>query len=88
MQIRLCDSKTAYQVLPDKPAKLHLVKLRNILDSLGAVSAVTPYMAVIRSDGIEFSIYSSGKILFRNSLDLGRSKAVAARAYRLLGLGE
>jgi hypothetical protein len=85
MEIKLCDSKTAYQVTPGSQMKIDLVASRNKLDSLGAVLAITPYVTVIKTgDGVEFSLYSSGKILFRNFLDLERTRAIAERIYSLL----
>jgi|GEM_PF-5050993 len=66
VKLSLCDSESAYQVLPDNPCEFPLLKKRNALDSLGAVIALTPYVAVLRgASGEEFSIYSNGKILFR-----------------------
>lgn len=89
MKIRLCDSETAFQVVPDKPFEISLVSRRNELDRIGTVLAVTPYVAVIRTkDGIEFSLYSSGKILFKGLLDEKKAREIAELVYSLLGAPE
>ncbi len=87
-KLSLCDSESAYQVLPDNPCEFSLLKKRNALDSLGAVIALTPYVAVLRGpEGEEFSIYSNGKILFRKippSWNEEKIKTAAERVYSAL----
>jgi hypothetical protein len=85
--VKLCDSKTSCQVVPKKRLELKLVPLRNKLEEAGTLLAVTPYVAVLRSaEGIEFSVYSSGKILFRKLLDREKARKLATRVYSLLGV--
>ncbi len=86
--VRLCDSKTAYQVVPKRRMSLKLTNMRNALDEAGVVLALTPYVAVLKArDGSQFSIYSSGKILFLSLLDRDRAREIASRVYSLLGAG-
>ncbi|MFH0961806.1 MAG: hypothetical protein V1820_03925 [archaeon] len=87
MKLKLCDSETAYQVTPDKEAAINLVKERNKLDSIGTILAVTPYVAVIRTPGgVEFSLYSSGKILFKKLLDEKKTREIAGKVYSVFSL--
>ena len=81
--VKACASGDEFQIIPDKPKRLDLESLK---EKLKGCTTCNKYLIVLQKDGMQFSIYPTGKILVRHVKQKERAEAEASRLYALLGL--
>jgi len=83
--VKSCQGRSAFQVLLEKETKLELKPLCELLTAYEIV-ACTPYVIVLKKDGLQLSLYATGKLLVQNTDDKETAESAAKELYGLLGL--
>jgi hypothetical protein len=80
-KIKLCKTKAAYSIKPDKRLKLDLDKIKNKFK----VIVDTPLLLVIDKDG-EIIIHKHGELVFKQLKDEAKIKKIAQYIYKQIQL--
>lgn len=76
--MRPCKGSAAYSITPKRQLKLNLAALKSIFQK---ILAETPFMLIAQRDGIEVTVYESGKILVKKTEDMGKVRRIAEEIY-------
>lgn len=62
------------------------MKLKSNLQSFGEILALTPRIAVLKKEGIEISVFPSGKLLIKTEAGEDGARKLASGLYSALGV--
>lgn len=79
MIVRLCDTKGAYEALPEKQMKVDLSRLKNKFN----IVIESPVIVIIK-DEFEVSIFRNGKLLIKNCKSQEKAEEQARKVYAKL----
>ncbi len=79
MIVRLCDTKGAYEALPEKEMKVNLKELKKKF----TVLIETPILVIIK-DSFEVSVFKNGRLLIKDCKLQERAEEQAKKVYEVL----
>lgn len=84
--MKLCESNASFEAMPEKQARLELMKLREriVSENFAELLASTPYVLVLKRRGMQVSIYPSGRLLIK--ADERLATLIAEEVYGFLGI--
>lgn len=81
MMVKPCSTKGSYNAIPDKLMKVDMEKLKTV-KGLEMVT-YTPYLDVVKLDGVEVVVYPSGKLIVRCT-EKDIAERIAEKVFKLL----
>ncbi len=79
-----CRSKSAYEFMPKKKAKIDLEKAANEISSIATIEIRSKILILAKLEDATISLFESGKLLIRNELDETKARKIAQKVLSTL----
>lgn len=79
-----CRSKSAYEFIPKKKARIDLEKAAVELSNIATIELRSKILILAKLENATISLFESGKLLIRNELDEKKARKIAQKIISIL----